>query len=308
MLNLTNLKGIFAAIPIAARPDGEFIESDYRTDIAKVCSSGVHGIYTTGSTGEWYAMDDSEFQWMVDVFLTETSKFDTLTQIGCGGLDTRATIKRVKIAVSGEKKPDGLQILLPSWQRLTDNEIVDFFKTVADAAEGIPLIHYNTMRSKRFLTEKEYELILKSVPSLIGSKFVSFDIEQIIKVVRAGLPMNFFVSHEWNAVPTIMCGGKGIYSDYALCWPSKCIELFNLCEQKQWDKALDLQEKFIGFHLEGEDPLKCRGFADAVWDKGKTEAAGFLKCKRYTRQPHHCMTQEDIQHLRMVGKRYFPAS
>lgn len=307
MLNLENLKGIFGGIAIAMRPDGEFIESDYRADIAKVCSAGVHGIYTTGSTGEWYALDDNEFQWMVDVFLDETSKFDTLTQIGCGGLNTKAVIKRIKIALSGEKKPDGLQITIPPWQILTDAEVVDFFKAVADAADGMPLTHYNTMRSKRFLTEKEYELILKSVPSLIGSKFASSDVDQIIGVTRSGLPMNFFAGSEWCAVPMAILGSKGVYSEQAMLWPEGCVELLNLCEQKRWDEALVLQEKFIGFRLEGTVPLmKKRQYCDAAWDKGIAEAAGFIKCKRYIRPPHHCMLEEDIQHARAAVKKYYP--
>ena len=44
---------------------------------------------------------------------------------------------------------------------------------------------------------------------------------------------------------------------------------------------------------------------DAGWDKGKTEAAGFLRCKRYIRPPHHAMREEDIIHLRKIGQKYF---
>ena len=80
MLNLDNLKGIFVAVPIAVTSDGEFIEEDYRADIRAICSSGVHGIYTTGTTGEWYALDDEEFQWMVDVFLDVESEFQQVAQ------------------------------------------------------------------------------------------------------------------------------------------------------------------------------------------------------------------------------------
>lgn len=305
MLNLSNLKGIFAALPIATSPDGKFIEKDYRADISKICAAGVHGTYTTGTTGEWYALDDDEFRWMVEVFLEETSKFEILTQIGCGGLSTQAVVKRVKIAISTGKKPDGLQIILPSWQPLTDGEILDFFKAVADAAEGIPLIHYNTSCAKRFLTEKEYTNILKAVPTLIGSKFISSDVNQIIRVLQAGLPMNHFVGQEWFLVPAIMWGSKGVYSDFVLYWPKACVELFKLCEKKKWVKAIALQEKFLRFYVEGEIPLQDRGYSDAGWDKGKTEAAGFLRCKRYIRPPHHWMLEKDIQHLRAVGRKYF---
>lgn len=305
MLNLENLKGIFVAMPIAMNAEGAFVEDDYRHDIRKMAGTGVHGLYTTGSTGEWYALDNKEFEWMVDLFLEETSKFNILTQIGCGGLDTRQTIRRIKIVTRRECKPDGIQVLLPPWQVLTDDEVMDFFKAVSDACEGLPIIHYNTIRSKRFLTEREYEKILNSVPCLIGSKSILSNIEQMICLLRAELPMNHFVGHEWNAVLASVWGSKGIYSDYALYWPEACVRLFALCEQKRWDEAFALQEKFLNFCLEGEGPLIDRGYSDASWDKGKTEAAGILRCKRFVRRPYHCMKEEDILHFRKVGEKYF---
>ena len=305
MLTLENLKGIFAAIPIACDPDGKFIEADYRHDIAKVCGAGVHGIYTTGTTGEWYALDDDEFRWMVDVFLEETGRFDTLTQIGCGGLNTRSAVDRVRLAIGRGRKPDALQILLPCWQPLTDAEVLDFFKAVADAAEGVPLVHYNTMRTKRFLTAKEYDGILKSVPTLIGTKFISDDMDVILATLRSGLPMNHFIGHEYTLVQATMWGNKGVYSDHALYWPKACLEIFRLCEEKRWDEALAVQERFINFALEGQGPLRGRGYTDAAWDKGKTEAAGVLRCKRHIRPPHHPMREEDILHLRRIGRKYF---
>jgi dihydrodipicolinate synthase/N-acetylneuraminate lyase len=305
MLDLNNLRGIFAAIPIAARPDGSFIEEDYRADIQAVCAAGVHGIYTTGTTGEWYALTDKEFQWMVEVFLEETSRFSTLTQIGCGGLCTQATVDRVRIAVRGPRRPDGLQILLPPWQPLTDDEVIDFFKAVAEAASGIPLIHYNTLRSKRLLVEQEYAGILPQVPTLIGSKTTISSIPEIRSLLRSGLPMNHFIGGESNLVAETIWGSKGVYSDFANYWPKASLRLFNLCQEKKWEEAIELEERYIAFELEGQGPLESRGYTDAAWDKGKAEAAGFLRCKRYIRPPHRSMSSEDIDHLRKVGQKYF---
>ena len=305
MLNLDNLRGIFVAVPIAARPNGSFIEEDYRADIRSLCGSGVHGIYTSGTTGEWYALDEKEFQWMVEVFLEETRPFHTLTQIGCGGLNTSATLNRVRTAVRGPLRPDGVQVLLPCWQPLTNDEITDFFKAVADAADGVPLTHYNTLRAKRLLAEKEYEQILHSVPTLIGSKTLNYLIPEVVRLLRAGLPMNHFIGSEANLVATTIWGSKGVYSDCANYWPKACVELFELCKARKWSDAIQLQERFIAFELEGEAPLEGRGYTDAGWDKGKAEAAGFLRCKRYLRPPHSAMKDEDIEHLRAVGNKYF---
>ena len=143
------------------------------------------------------------------------------------------------------------------------------------------------------------------MPSLIGTKFGCSDLDQIMRTLHSPVPMNHFIGHESSAVLLSMWGNRGIYSDYALYWPKACMKLFALCEERKWQEALELQELFLRFNLEGQQPLMTRGYTDAAWDKGKTEAAGFLRCKRYIRPPHRCMSEEDVQHLRMVGRKYF---
>lgn len=182
---------------------------------------------------------------------------------------------------------------------------IDFFKAVSDASDGVPLVHYNTVRNGRLLTEGDYERILRTVPTLIGTKTASSNVDGIVRLLQADLPMNHFIRSEKDLVQMAMWGSKGVYSAFALCWPEACVRLFELCRHGQWTSALALQERFNRFYLEGLVPLEARGFSDATWDKGKAEAAGLLRSRRYVRAPHHAMTQADIDHLRKVGGECF---
>lgn len=57
MLNKENCRGIWCGIDIPWNKDYSFNDKRFAYDCAKMCEAGVPGIYTTGSSGEWHALD-----------------------------------------------------------------------------------------------------------------------------------------------------------------------------------------------------------------------------------------------------------
>ena len=62
MLTRETFVGPWAGLPVAWSDQDEFDEQTYRADIARCCEAGVSGIYTNGTTGEFYAMEFDEFK------------------------------------------------------------------------------------------------------------------------------------------------------------------------------------------------------------------------------------------------------
>ena len=63
--------GPWAGLPVAWDHKDRFDEQIYRSDVARCCKAGVPGVYTGGTTGEFYAMEFDEFkaveaQWIVE--------------------------------------------------------------------------------------------------------------------------------------------------------------------------------------------------------------------------------------------------
>ena len=56
------LRGIWAGMTMSWDEQDRFDEVSYRTNTETMCKAGVHGIYTTGSTGEFYAIEFDEFR------------------------------------------------------------------------------------------------------------------------------------------------------------------------------------------------------------------------------------------------------
>ena len=70
MLSRHDLHGIWARPAVPWTENNCFAEDAYRRDVEKCCATGVSGVYTDGSTGEFYAMEFDEFQTITPALLS----------------------------------------------------------------------------------------------------------------------------------------------------------------------------------------------------------------------------------------------
>ena len=68
MLTKEQMQGMWVSVPTEWDEDDNFDEKSFRDVIAKLIDVGAHALYTTGSTGEFYALDWDEFKQVTDVF------------------------------------------------------------------------------------------------------------------------------------------------------------------------------------------------------------------------------------------------
>jgi len=95
MLAKERLYGMWISVPTEWDEDGNFDEKTFRDEIAMLIDAGAHGLYTTGSTGEYYALDWEEWKVLQDAFIAETAG-KIPVQVGANWFNTRDTIKRVR--------------------------------------------------------------------------------------------------------------------------------------------------------------------------------------------------------------------
>jgi dihydrodipicolinate synthase/N-acetylneuraminate lyase len=300
MMSRDNLQGVHVAVPIPWDDRGEFIETTFRDDVGRLCDSGVQGLYTTGTTGEFYALDFDEFRRVVDAFAAETRSARLVTQVGCTALDDREATKRAAYAAA--RGVHGIQVALPFWLPLTDGEVVTFFKKIHEAA-GLPIVHYNTMRSKRVLAAPDYARIAGEVPALVGTKLVGGDLSALSAILIGVPELAHFVGETFIA-PALMLGAKGTYSSIALMDPRLVTELYDACAGGRWVEAAALQRSLTTFVVEALHPLLAEGYWDAAIDKAMLAATGFLSCPPAVRSPYREVPAEKIAALRAYVERH----
>src|SRR5919109_4798427 len=95
-----NLHGIWAAIATPFDAHDRFDEEIFRENIRRLHVAGVHGIYTTDSDGEFYAIELEEFKQVVKVFADETQRLNCPTMVGVTWCNTQGMIDRLRYAAA----------------------------------------------------------------------------------------------------------------------------------------------------------------------------------------------------------------
>ena len=140
MLTREQFVGPWAGLPIAWTDDDRFDEGTYRGDIARCCEAGVPGVYTGGTTGEFYALEFEEFCAVADATIAECHNAGTPAMIGCTATWTAGVIRRARYALDGGA--DAIQVALPFWLEVPDDQVVPFFAQVSAAVPGMPVTIY----------------------------------------------------------------------------------------------------------------------------------------------------------------------
>jgi dihydrodipicolinate synthase/N-acetylneuraminate lyase len=306
-LSAESLKGIWAGITLPWKEDYQLDETTFCENLTRLCQAKVHGIYTTGSTGEFYALNFEEFQHMVDILFEVVSPTGIPVQVGCASPNTRDTLQMVEYVA--DKGCDGVQVVLPFWMKLSDAEVIRFFKNISRAVPSLPLIHYNIPRAKRFLLGPDYRRILEVAPNLIGVKFVfaGSHFGELQRALHLAPELSYFVG-ENLLVSAMQIGARGSYSSVVCINPSFMLRMFNLAETKQWDEAIAMQEIISRFFSEAEVLLEelGEGGIDPVADKGFAVASGFFAGHQRTRPPYIGWSNAGLGKIRAWLKTHYP--
>ncbi len=227
------LHGVWAAKPPPTPWDAGFtIDAGLvRELVTRYADHGLHGVYTTGTDGEMHVLDRSEFRDLAAAFGRSAADSGLPAQMGCTWSHTEGVIERARVA--RDNGISTIQIALPSWVPLSDNEILRFFAALQEAVPDMHVVHYNISRAGRVLTGADYRAILDVAPNLIGSNHTGGDISSLIEVPQRTPDLDLFVVHG-QIVPGALFGARGFYSFVANLAPQIAIRLWNHCHWGQW--------------------------------------------------------------------------
>ena len=304
MLTRETLVGPWAGLPVAWTDRDEFDEQTYRADVARCCDAGVPGVYTSGTTGEFYAMEFDEFKAVTRAAIEEARAHGVATMIGCTSTYTLGAVRRA--AVAAELGADAVQLALPFWMEVDDGQIVSFFEQVAAAAEGLAISIYETTRAQKALTLEQHRAIKEAVPGYLMVKSnrgtVGSTPQGCSLVSRF---VNVFVGEDrW--VELCPAGAVGCCSSFVYWNPRLILSAWEHVRRKDWDalesamRPFDELGDFMGAQF---DP---KGYTDTAYDRLGGIAGGFLKASLRCRGPYTSVTEQDVATLRRWCEKNFP--
>jgi dihydrodipicolinate synthase/N-acetylneuraminate lyase len=304
MLTRETFIGPWAGLPVAWTDDDRFDETAYRRDVARCCEAGVPGVYTAGTTGEFYAMELDEWKAVTRATIEECHARGKPAMIGCTSTYNLGAARRASYAA--ELGADAIQVALPFWMEIGDAQIVPFFKEVADAAGGLPLSVYETMRAKKALTLEQHRAIKEAVPSYRMVKANSGTIGCTPEGCQALSEMvNVFVGeHKFGELGRV--GAKGSCSSVVYWNPRVILSLWQQVERQDWAIADAMCQRITGLFEFLGTAFGHKGLTDSAEDRLGGVASGFLACSLRTRGPYPSATPDDAQVLNCWYREHFP--
>jgi 4-hydroxy-tetrahydrodipicolinate synthase len=293
-LTTETLTGMWAGLPVPWTTQDEIDEAALRENVRRICRAGAHGVYTHGTTGEFYAQTEEEWKRVVRATVEECRSEGKPCQIGCTALWTTEVIRRVGFAQ--QMGADGVQIAFPFWLELTDDQAVRFLRDVASAVPEIPFILYNTTRSKKPLTVDLLRRSLDAGIPIVGCKGVQ-NKQELQEFLKIGPKLKFFVG-EYELASHWSPGARGCYSSFVYACPRFMLRYFDLCEQGS-KEAQHIEGGLKRFIAEYVMPLTRRGMYDTALDRCFAVMTGFLTGNLLqSRQPYDAPTQKDVNDCR----------
>ncbi len=296
MLTREELRGPWAGLPVAWTDDGAFDEKAYRADVARCCEAGIPGVYTGGTTGEFYAQEFEEFKAVTDATIQECRNAGTPVMIGCTATFTRGVLRRAGYAA--EKGADAVQIALPFWMEVPDGEVVGFFKQIADVVPGMSITVYETLRARKAISLGLHTLIHREVPAVIGVKSNAGTLGHTKEGCAALSRLyNVFVGENmWYELGP--SGAIGSCSSLVYQNPGITLKVFDLVRKKDWPALKPWMDKYNRLISEGLKSCFEAGCADSAVDRLLGLSAGFLKTSLQCRGPYPSCTPEMLKQFR----------
>ena len=216
-LKSTGIQGNWATLLLPIQADDSIDGGCLAQEIDRLISFGVDGIYSNSTAGEFYNQTEDEFDMISRLLAERCNRANMPFQIGVSHMSPVISLARLKRVVA--LKPGAVQVILPDWFPVTNEEAVSFLQTLAEHAEGIGLVLYNPPHAKRRLLPQDFAAIKRAVPSLDGLKVAGGDSGWFAEMRRLLPDVSVFVPGHTLA-SGFRLGAQGAYSNVACLNPA----------------------------------------------------------------------------------------
>jgi 4-hydroxy-tetrahydrodipicolinate synthase len=227
---------VIPAIPTPFTPNGrELDETALRGVVRYVVDGGVHGIMTTGGTGEFPHLTRAERRRVAEIVAEETAGAIPIYAgtAACSTLETLALIEDAAAAGADAA------ILTPPFYFPLPEEML--FRHFADVAEAglLPVVVYNNPLYTGNPLHPALIASLMQLEGVIGLKQSSDDLGQLVEALRLseGSGRSLCTGIDSQFYAALCVGARGIFSTAAAIVPAQIVRLWDFVQAGDHDAA-----------------------------------------------------------------------
>ncbi|MBQ5960039.1 MAG: dihydrodipicolinate synthase family protein [Firmicutes bacterium] len=232
--------GIIPPIITPFTEEGKFNEPVYREMVDHLIRDGVHGVFPLGTTGEFYAVSEDEVREIFAVTL-DAVKGRVPVYGGATHITTRGTVRLVQVAE--EAGVDAVSVLTPMFVSQTQDEIYQFYKTVAENT-SLPVIIYNNRPKTNVHVAPATVAKLAEIPNIVGVKDSTGDFTntaEYIRLTRGNDHFSVLLGRDTLIYAGLCCGAAGAIASCANVAPRIAADIYDKFKAGDLAGALDAQ-------------------------------------------------------------------
>lgn len=251
---------ILATCPVPWNRTAEFDEPMFRRVVRHALATLSPRLYVFGTAGEGYAVTDRQFAKIVTAFVDEVNRGHGVPMVGIISLSLGTIIERIQLVHSlGARE---VQISLPAWGALTDEELDRFLEATLGHFPDVRFLHYNLARTKRLLTGADYARIAARYPNLVAIKMGGEDVSILYEVASSVPAVRCFFT-EFGYIALRDRTDCGLLCALSACEPVLAHRLFNADPAER----STLEPVFRALHKAAKSALGDKPFMDGAYDK-----------------------------------------
>jgi len=230
------LEGVWLPI-ITPFLKGEVDYDSYTSLIDYYIDKGINGIIPLGTTGECPAIEDYEFEKIIEVTVDRVNNRLPVF-IGVGGNYTKKVVKQVKLL--DKYNVQGILSVCPYYNRPDQKGIYEHFKKISENTDKNIIIYNIPYRTGRNI-ENSTIFRLAELKNITGIKDSCGDIKQSMELLT-NKPENFSVltGEDILYYLTLTLGGEGGILAAAHVKTEKYINIYNLIKKNKHKEALSI--------------------------------------------------------------------
>ena len=276
-MNRIQITGILPALVSPVNEDGSIREAALRKLVRDLARTGISGFYLCGATGEGIAMAPARRMELVEIVKDEApSGMKLINHIGAADL---ATVRRLA-RHSRQIGLDAISSVPPFFFSYDEKGVLDYYRAMAEASEGLPLLVYACPLSGTPLPVSTIEKML-DIPGFLGMKYTNPDYYKMSRYKKIdGGNINILNGPDETCALGLLMGADGAIGSTYNVMPRLFVKLFAAAKEGRADEALRLQmraDEVIECMLR-YDVISCVKLllSDMGYDVGEPNAP--LKC------------------------------
>ncbi len=236
-------KGLIVPLLTPLTADGENLDILALKALTEfLIRSGVQGLTTCGTTGEFALLRHSERQQVTEVVVNQAAGRAPVVA-HTGAITSAETISLTRHA--RECGADAASVITPYFYGLTDQALVAHYVAVASAVPDFPLFLYNIpQRAGNNLSSAVVAEITRLCPNVVGIKDSSGNLGQLAQD-RMEVKRRFYtlVGSDHLILAGMANGADGAVAGNANVFPEPFVDLFKALADGDWAAAGAFQDK-----------------------------------------------------------------